>query len=106
MRQSSKIACDLKGKKIGKIIKEETTSDKIIVAKQSLVGNTIFVTFVQKDILKQEGKNLWLKIDKSEFDLFVKRKRAEIKQKVKAAKFAEASGSTKAIAYAFTWGKI
>ena len=101
-----KVACDVKGKKIGKIVEEDTTTDKIIVACQSLLGRTIFVTFTQEDVIKQEGKNLWLNIGKPEFDLFVKRKRAEIKQKVKAAKFAEASGSTKAIAYAFTWGKI
>ena len=96
----------MNGKKMGKIIEEDTTLDKIIVACQSLLGRTIFVTFTQEDVIKQEGKNLWLNIGKPEFDLFVKRKRAEIKQKVKAAKFAEASGNTKAIAYAFTWGKI
>ena len=101
-----KVACDAKGKRIGKIVEEDTISDKIIVARQSLLGRTIFVTFTQQDILKQEGKNLWLNIGKSEFDLFVKRKRAEIKQKVKAAKFAEASSNTKAVSYAFTWGKI
>ena len=105
-KRSPRIACDVKGKKIGKIIEEEATSDKITVAKHSLLGKTVFVTFTQQDIIKQEGKNLWLKISKTEFNLFVKRKRTEIKQKVKAAKFAEASGSTKAITYAFTWGKI
>ena len=106
MKHPVKVACDMNGKKMGKIIEEDTTLDKIIVACQSLLGRTIFVTFTQEDVIKQEGKNLWLNIGKPEFDLFVKRKRAEIKQKVKAAKFAEASGNTKAIAYAFTWGKI
>jgi len=106
MKRSLKVACDVKGKKLGKIVDETESSAKIVVAKRSLLGSTIFVTFTQQDVLKQEGKNLWLNIGKTEFDLFVKKKRAEIKQKVKTAKFAEASGNTKAISLAFTWGKI
>ena len=106
IKQLIKIACDAKGKKMGKIVEDLESSDKIVVAQRSLLGRTIFVTFTQQDVLKQEGKNLWLNIERSEFNLFVKRKRAEIKQKVKAAKFAEASGNTKAISLGFTWGKI
>jgi hypothetical protein len=106
MKQSPEVAYDVKGKKIGKIVEEKESSDKIIVAQRSLFGSTIFVTFTQEDVIKQEGKNLWLNIGKTEFNLFVKQKRAEIKQKVKTAKFAEASGYTKAVSYAFTWGKI
>ncbi|MBK5114954.1 MAG: hypothetical protein KGD59_11425 [Candidatus Heimdallarchaeota archaeon] len=106
MKQPQKVAYDMKGKKIGKVVEEKESSKKIVVAQRSLLGTTIFVTFTQEDVLKQEGKNLWLNIGKTEFNLFVKRKRAEIKQKVKTAKFAEASGYTKAVSYAFTWGKI
>ena len=106
IKQLIKVACDAKGKKIGKIVEDLESSDKIVVAQRSLLGRTIFVTFTQQDVLKQEGNNLWLNIEKGEFNLFVKQKRAEIKQKVKAAKFAEASGYTKAVSLAFTWGKI
>jgi len=106
IKQLIKVACDAKGKKMGKIVEDLESSDKIVVAQRSLLGSTIFVTFTQQDVLKQEGKNLWLNIEKAEFNLFVKQKRAEIKQKVKAAKFAEASGNTKAVSLAFTWGKI
>jgi dsDNA-binding SOS-regulon protein len=105
-KQSAKIARDVNGKKIGKIIEDNKPSDKIVIAQRSLLGRTILVTFTQKDVVKREENSFWLNIKKSEFNMFVKRKRAEIKQKVKAAKFAEASGNTKALSASFTWGKI
>ncbi len=103
---SLQTACDKNGKKIGKIVSIHATTDQITVAKRSLFSRTITIVFSQSDVLKHDKKKLWLNVDKAEFNLFVKQKQAQINQMLKSAKFAEASGMTKAISYAFTWGKV
>jgi hypothetical protein len=103
-KQAIKVACDAKGKRIGLIREDSKTEDKVVVAQRSLLGIEIAVIFTQQDVLQSKEKSIWLKVKKKEFNLFVKKKRAIIKQQIKAAKFAEASGLTKAESLSFAWG--
>ena len=104
MKQSIKVACDVKGKRIGLIIEDSETEDKVVVAQRSLLGIEITVIFTQQDVQQRDDKRIWMKVNRKEFNLFVKRKRAIIKQKVKAAKMAKASNLTEAESYAYAWG--
>ncbi|MBK5114955.1 MAG: hypothetical protein KGD59_11430 [Candidatus Heimdallarchaeota archaeon] len=104
MKQPIKVACDAKGKRIGLIIEDSETEDKVVVAQRSLLGIEITVIFTQQYVLLKDDKKIWMKVDRKEFNLFVKRKRAIIKQKVKAAKMAKASSLTEAESYAYAWG--
>ena len=104
MKQTIKVACDTKGKRIGLIIEDSETEDKVVVAQRSLLGIEITVIFTQQDVLQRDDKKIWMKVIRKEFNLFVKRKRAIIKQKVKAAKMAKASNLTEAESYAYAWG--
>lgn len=104
MKQSIKVACDTKGKRIGLIIEDSETEDKVVVAQRNLLGIEITVIFTQQDVLQRDDKKIWMKVNRKEFNLFVKQKRAIIKQKIKAAKFAKASNLTEAESYAYAWG--
>jgi len=99
-----KVACDAKGKRIGFLIEDSESEDKVVVAQRSLLGIDLTVIFTQQDVLQREDKKILLNISKKDFNFFVKQKRAIRKQQIKAAKFAEASNLTKAESLAFAWG--
>lgn len=103
-KQSIKVACDAKGKRIGVIIEDSKPEDKVVVARRSLLGIDLTVIFTQQDVLQRVDKKIWMKVSRKEFNLFVKQKRAIRKQQVKAAKFAKASSLTEAQSYAYAWG--
>ncbi len=54
MKQSIKVACDVKGKRIGLIIEDSETEDKVVVAQRSLLGIEITVIFTQQDVLQRD----------------------------------------------------
>lgn len=99
------IALDKEGNKLGKV-DEQSTADQINVFKKTIQGKKVKVIFRSTDVLKQEGNEVWIDITKKEFDLTIKKHLAIQKEKVKKAKMAEASSSTKAGTVVFTWGKI
>ncbi len=111
---NSKIACDKTGKRIGKIkeIKrhKKSTPEKqlmqIVVLKRFLLEKTLTVSFDQDMVLKTENGKLWLNITKADYNEFINKLVAQRKHMVKSAKFAEASGITRAVSFAYTWGKI
>lgn len=104
VKQRIKVACDVKGKRIGVIIEDSEIEDKVVVAQRSLLGIDLTVIFTQQDVLQREDKKTWMKVSRKDFNLFVKQKRAIRKQQIKAAKFAKASNLTKAESLAFAWG--
>ena len=103
-KQTIKIACDAKGKRIGSLIEDSESEDKVVVAKRSLLSIDLTVIFTQQDVLKRDNKKIWLNINKKAFNIFVKQKRAIRKQQVKAAKMAKASNLTEAQSYSYAWG--
>lgn len=103
-KQIIKVACDAKGKRIGLLIEDSKSEDKVVVARRSLLGIDLTVIFTQQDVLQRDDKKIWMKVNRKKFNLFVKQKRAIRKQQVKAAKFAKASNLTEAQSYAYAWG--
>lgn len=100
------IARDEDGKKIGRLIRAKSTFDEIHVLKSSLLGLSIDITFTKNDIIKYDSKSIWFAVSKNEFNLFVKQKRIQLKEQIKATKFAEASDFEKVSAIYFSWSRI
>ncbi|NHJ87447.1 MAG: hypothetical protein FK734_18435 [Asgard group archaeon] len=98
-------ARDKDGKKIGRIIREKSTIKEITVSSTGIFSSPIEVVFKKANVLKVDVESIWFKVTKIEFNLFVKQKRAQIKQQIKAAKFGESSSINKAVATNF-WGKL
>ncbi|HUU76770.1 MAG TPA: hypothetical protein VMX55_00395 [candidate division Zixibacteria bacterium] len=110
----NKIACDINGKKLGRIIKIEKIMQRelkegitqIYIQKKFMLRTTLQVHLDAKEILNVDKNNVIINITKVEFDSIVKQAIAYRKHMIDSAKLSEASATDKASAMSFSWGKI
>ncbi|NHJ03315.1 MAG: hypothetical protein EAX90_00670 [Candidatus Heimdallarchaeota archaeon] len=110
----NKIAYDINGKKLGRIVKIEKVMQKelregktqIYIQKNFILRTTLQILLDAKEILNVDKNNVTINITKDEFDSIVKQAIAYRKHMIDSAKLSEASATDKASAMSFSWGKI